>query len=62
MRARQVNTTDSPALTGTPTAPTPAPGDNSTKIATTAFVAAAIVAADNSTIAISAAISSGNFL
>jgi hypothetical protein len=30
----------SPALTGTPTAPTPTAGDNSTKIATTAFVAA----------------------
>jgi hypothetical protein len=30
---------DSPSLTGTPTAPTPAPGDNSAKIATTAFVA-----------------------
>jgi hypothetical protein len=30
----------SPALTGTPTAPTPAAGDNSTNIATTAFVAA----------------------
>lgn len=29
---------DSPALTGTPTAPTPAADDNSTKIATTAFV------------------------
>jgi hypothetical protein len=28
----------SPAFTGTPTAPTPSPGDNSTKIATTAFV------------------------
>lgn len=28
----------SPALTGTPTAPTPTAGDNSTKIATTAFV------------------------
>ena len=28
----------SPALTGTPTAPTPATGDNSTKLATTAFV------------------------
>jgi hypothetical protein len=28
----------SPALTGTPTAPTPSAGDNSTKIATTAFV------------------------
>ncbi|WP_067176968.1 hypothetical protein [Sulfurospirillum sp. UCH001] len=28
----------SPALTGTPTAPTPTPGDNSNKIATTAFV------------------------
>ena len=29
---------NSPAFTGTPTAPTPALGDNSTKIATTAFV------------------------
>lgn len=29
---------DSPALTGTPTSPTPAAGDNSTKIATTQFV------------------------
>lgn len=29
----------SPALTGTPTAPTPAAGDRSTKIATTAFMA-----------------------
>lgn len=29
----------SPAFTGTPTAPTPSSGDNSTKIATTAFVA-----------------------
>ena len=28
----------SPALTGTPTAPTPSAGDDSTKIATTAFV------------------------
>ena len=28
----------SPAFTGTPTAPTPATGDNSTKVATTAFV------------------------
>jgi hypothetical protein len=32
----------SPALTGTPTAPTPATDDNSTKIATTAFVAGAV--------------------
>lgn len=31
----------SPALTGNPLAPTPAPGDNSTSIATTAFVTAA---------------------
>jgi hypothetical protein len=29
----------SPAFTGAPSAPTPAPGDNSTRIATTAFVA-----------------------
>jgi hypothetical protein len=31
---------NSPALTGTPTAPTPTAGDNSTKLATTAFAAA----------------------
>lgn len=39
----------SPALTGTPTAPTPAPGDDSTKIATTAYVLDAIVAGDPTT-------------
>lgn len=33
---------NSPAFTGTPTAPTPSSGDNSTKIATTAFVKSAI--------------------
>ena len=33
---------DSPALTGTPTAPTQAPSDDSTKLATTAFVKAAL--------------------
>lgn len=36
---------DSPALTGTPTAPTPTGGDNTTKIATTAFVQNAVGAA-----------------
>lgn len=36
--------TNSPALTGTPTAPTPATGDSSTNIATTAFVNAEITA------------------
>lgn len=35
---------DSPALTGTPTAPTAAPGSNTQQIATTAFVAAAVAA------------------
>jgi hypothetical protein len=35
----------SPALTGNPTAPTPAPGDNDTSLATTAFVQAAIATA-----------------
>lgn len=35
----------SPALTGTPTAPTATSGDNSTQIATTAFVAGAIATA-----------------
>lgn len=35
---------DSPTFTNNPKAPTPAVGDNSTRIATTAFVAAAIVA------------------
>jgi microcystin-dependent protein len=34
---------DSPAFTGTPTAPTPPPGDNDTSIATTAFVQNAVV-------------------
>lgn len=34
----------SPALTGTPTAPTAAPGTNTTQVSTTAFVAAAIAA------------------
>jgi hypothetical protein len=33
----------SPTLSGTPTAPTPAPGNNSTQIATTAFVANALL-------------------
>lgn len=36
---------DSPALTGTPTAPTAAVGTNTTQLATTAFVAAAVDAA-----------------
>jgi hypothetical protein len=35
----------SPALTGTPTAPTAAPGTNTTQISTTAFVSAAVTAA-----------------
>lgn len=35
---------NSPAFTGNPTAPTPAPSDNDTSIATTAFVAAAVAA------------------
>jgi len=35
---------DSPALTGTPTAPTPGVGTNSTRIATTAYVVAQIAA------------------
>lgn len=34
----RIATTESPAFTGTPTAPTPESTDNSTKIATTAFV------------------------
>ena len=34
----------SPAFTGTPTSPTPSPGDSDTSIATTAFVAAALAA------------------
>lgn len=35
---------ESPALTGSPTAPTQSPADNSTKIATTAYVEAAVAA------------------
>ncbi|MCA2570707.1 hypothetical protein [Microcystis sp. M42BS1] len=38
----------SPVFTGNPRAPTPAPGDNDTSIATTQFVTAAITAAQNS--------------
>jgi hypothetical protein len=38
----------SPALTGTPTAPTAAPGTNTTQVSTTAFVVAAIAALVNS--------------
>lgn len=34
----------SPTFTGTPNAPTPSPGDSTTKLATTAFVAAAVAA------------------
>jgi hypothetical protein len=40
----------SPALTGTPTAPTAAPGTNSTQIATCAFVEAAASGATSTTI------------
>jgi hypothetical protein len=38
----------SPALTGTPTAPSPTVGDNSTKIATTGFVTTAVAGAGSS--------------
>lgn len=38
----RINTPDSPALTGTPTAPTAASGTNTTQIATTAFTANAV--------------------
>ena len=44
---------DSPALTGTPTAPTPAGADNSTKLATTAFIKGLGYITDNNTITIS---------
>ncbi|MDP4153533.1 MAG: hypothetical protein Q8865_08885 [Bacillota bacterium] len=37
----------SPALTGTPTAPTPTAEDNSTKLATTAFVKNAVISSGN---------------
>ena len=39
-------TTDSPAFTGTPTAPTATVGDNSTQLATTAFVTLAVANPD----------------
>lgn len=42
---------DSPPLTGTPTAPTQASGNNSTRLATTAFVAAAVTAAIDAVVA-----------
>jgi hypothetical protein len=38
---------NSPAFTGTPTAPTAAPGTNTTQIATTAFVTAAVLVETN---------------
>jgi len=41
---RIVELTDSPAFTGTPTAPTAAAGTNTTQVATTAFVQSAIAA------------------
>jgi len=44
---------DSPGLTGTPTAPTPAGADNSTKLATTAFIKGLGYLTDNNTITIS---------
>lgn len=44
---------DSPALVGTPTAPTPAGSDNSTKLATTAFIKGLGYLTDNNTITIS---------
>ncbi|OYU75958.1 MAG: hypothetical protein CFE32_12270 [Alphaproteobacteria bacterium PA3] len=44
---------DSPALTGTPTAPTPAGADNSTKLATTAFIKGLGYLTTNNTITIS---------
>lgn len=45
-------TKDSPALTGTPTAPTPTTADSTTKIATTAFVKAQGYLAGNQTITV----------
>ncbi|MGL4427786.1 MAG: phage tail protein [Silvania sp.] len=42
----------SPALTGTPTAPTAAPGTNNTQLSTTAFVQAALAALVNSSPAV----------
>lgn len=41
---QKANIMTSPVMTGTPSAPTPAPGDNTTKVATTAFVTAAVAA------------------
>lgn len=46
-------TKDSPALTGTPTAPTPSTADNTTKIATTAYVKAQGYIVGNQTITFS---------
>lgn len=44
----------SPALTGTPTAPTPPANDNSTRIATTAYVDAGIAGSASETVSFSA--------
>lgn len=51
---------NSPALTGVPTAPTAAPGDNTTELATTAFVTAAVAAAVAA--AIASQFATGDFL
>ena len=53
----------SPALTGTPTAPTPSTSDNSTKIATTAYVnnyVGTFIAAQDEVLTLSSNVASGN--
>lgn len=52
---------ESPAFTGTPTAPTPTTGDSTTKLATTAFVAASIAANPGRLINIQVFTSSGTY-
>lgn len=51
---------DSPALKGTPTAPTPAQGDSSTQIATTEFVTNAVAESQTGTSGIKGAITSNS--
>jgi hypothetical protein len=50
----------SPAFTGTPTVPTQSPGDNSTKIASTAYIAAAITAISSAQVISSLGFTPGN--
>lgn len=52
---------NSPAFTGTPTVPTPAPGDSSQKVASSAFVSAAVSSVNTSLLSVISNTSKGQF-